>query len=342
MLEVASAYTRSATVMSPSVVALSTFNSSDEPRARRRLPPLSAFVGHGDMAIKRDVQCIMDFAIIAHPKTATSSTLKWLNEHPEVVLPPVEINALPMGQPAEHVRILYNLSSEVDMKRGYKAPRDLINPRSLYSIYNFWPKTKLIVGLRHPVLWFESFYNFRVRGGFDMPPAETLIGKCPRNSRGVCTDEGLFHIHLSNLGKTPRNTTRELMMLEGPRYKFMMEMPRLPNKVFLYEISQLHDKSNERRYQYRLDLTNYLDLQKPLEPMPPSASADKPKKKKAIEICDEKYVHVRAELMKHARSASLWIREYLLPHPDVTVSSPEYFHELIVAWMEDPCDNKEP
>jgi hypothetical protein len=58
-----------------------------------------------------------------------------------------------------------------------------------------------------------------------------------------------------------------------------------------------------------------------------------------IDICDERYGLVRAELMKNAIAASRWIREYFLESPDVTVSSPEYFRSLLEGWMTDPCDS---
>jgi hypothetical protein len=32
-------------------------------------------------------------------------------------------------------------------------------PKAMNAIAQYWPNTGLIVGVRHPVLWFESFYN---------------------------------------------------------------------------------------------------------------------------------------------------------------------------------------
>jgi len=66
-----------------------------------------------------------------------------------------------------------------------------------------------------------------------------------------------------------------------------------------------------------------------------------------ISICDDEHIRVRKELMRIARMSSVWIRKYFL-HPailsnpalGVHVSSPDFLHELLIKWMEDPCPNK--
>jgi hypothetical protein len=327
IMDVSTAYTRGA-----SVIHFGATDSSSLMMESR--PPLSALVGDNAFDIKQDVQFLMDFAIVGHPKTATSTTLQWLGSHKEIQVYPSELHTLQMGTPAEHVRVLYNLTAGSQYKRGYKAPRDVGNPKVLQALSDYWPETKLIVGLRHPVSWFQSFYNFRVRHGYDMPPAETMVGKCRHETYGVCTDEALFHIHLSYLGKTNRSTTAEEKLLKAPSHKVLKNLPRLPNPVFLYEISQLHDANQTRADQYRSDLQAYLGLRQPLDPV---SAPKKENKINVLDICEEKYSEIRAELMKHAKAASVWIREYFLEHPDVTVSSQEHFKELLVKWMTDPC-----
>lgn len=48
-------------------------------------------------------------------------------------------------------------------KRGYRAPRDVVVKTTLplQLIDKYWPKTKLIVDVRHPVKWMQSYYNFK-------------------------------------------------------------------------------------------------------------------------------------------------------------------------------------
>lgn len=305
------------------------------PQTERSLPPLSLLIGDDDVEIKDDVQFLMDFAIIGHPKTATTTTLGWFATHDEIRVHPLELHALQLGKPAEHVRIMYNLTQGSEkVIRGYKAPRDIGNPKVLHALNEYWPRTKLIVGIRHPVLWFESFYNFRVRCGVAMPPAQTLLGRCTPESFGVCTDEAMFHIHLSYLGKTDLKTDNERKLLRRPLYKNLMRLPSLPNPLFLYEISQLRGPDEVLVDQYRKDVSEYLGLSQLLGPIPEAEPTDRVK---ALDICEEMYKEIRVELMKHARAASLWIRNYLLPHPDIRVSSKEHFVQLLKQWMVDPC-----
>lgn len=103
----------------------------------------------------------------------------WLANHQDVQMPRHEVHAMIAGRPAELVRTLYDeLAPGYHYKRGYKAPRDITNTNALTAFATYFPATKLIIGVRHPVLWFQSFYNYRVRGGTVMPPAETLMVTC--------------------------------------------------------------------------------------------------------------------------------------------------------------------
>jgi len=171
-----------------------------------------------------------------------------------------------------------------------------------------------------------------------MPPAETLEGRCSgKNSHGVCEEEALFHIHLSMLGKTNTTDPAEAELLQPSPAR---RPPPMKNKIFLYELSQLHDSDKGRVDQYRRDLSNFLGLQEELEPIEESHVSHN--YKYALDICVPTYKPLRRKLMKIARASSRWIRKYFLPHPDVIVSSPEHFNELLLTWMQDPCELKEP
>jgi hypothetical protein len=150
---------------------------------------------------------------------------------------------------------------------------------------------------------------------------------------GVSTGEAKFHVNLDNLGKTKR-TPDEQLLLGGGRHQ---DLPRSKNRVFLYELNQLHDSNATRANQYLVDLQNYLGISHQL----PAIAEGKKETHGApppLDICDEKYRLIRVELMKNSRDASQWIREYFLESPDVTVSSPEYFRSLVEEWMKDPCE----
>jgi hypothetical protein len=151
---------------------------------------------------------------------------------------------------------------------------------------------------------------------------------------GVSTGEAKFHVNLDNLGKTPR-TPAEQLLLGGGRHQ---DLPRAKNRVFLYELNQLHDSNATRANQYLVDLQDYLGISHQLPAIADGKKETHESPPGTIDICDEKYRYIRAELMKNARESSQWIREYFLKSPDVSVSSPEYFRSLVEEWMKDQCE----
>lgn len=294
-------------------------------------PPLDSLVEYGsETTIKGDVQFLMDFAIVGYPKSATSSMVRWLAQQPEISMYDHEIYHLKDGQPADMVRKLYSLPDGI---HGYKAPRDIHNPRAIEAFAKYWPETKLVVGLRHPVTWFESFYNYRTRFGIKLPPAEQLIGKCIPGAHNVCTEEISYHDHLSLLGKTPQTDPEELNLLSPTPKSRQPPTPTLKNHIFLYEISQMHDPNE----QFRQDLQAYLGLKQPITPLNEPKESHGDRQLGEIDICEERYEDLRNELMKIARNSSLWIRSYFLKSPHVHTSNQTEFESLLERWDEDPC-----
>ena len=74
-------------------------------------------------------------------------------KHPEIKMPYYEVHHLQNHEVGSLVKELYDLP-EGDYLRGYKAPRELNMDREYVMEYyrKYWPNTKLIVGVRHPVL----------------------------------------------------------------------------------------------------------------------------------------------------------------------------------------------
>jgi len=255
-----------------------------------------------------------------------------------------EIHSLRFGKPAEMVSLMYALPEGENILRGYKAPNDIRTPVALDALRMYWPKTKLIVGLRHPVKWFESYYNFNSRvGKKDLPPALTMSGE-------NLPDHIRYHNHLSLLGKTNIHDPEEAKLLGDPAQSKWLGTPRteneeiqrsppVPNPVFLFEVSQAFDKKGGRDVQYRKDLSKFLGLSTPLQPFLP-VSYDSPDYHYAINICDKEFSQIRSDLLEIGTNAAKWIEEYFLVLPDVTVSSPDHFRELIRTWSIDPCDER--
>lgn len=179
--------------------------------------------------------------------------------------------------------------------------------------------------------WFESYYNFNTRvGKKHLPPAVTLVGdKLPDHVR--------YHVHLSDLGKTNVADPSEAKLLGTDPNK--VQPPKMPNKVFLFEVSQPFDERSGRDVQYRKDLSNFIGLSTPLQPFRP-VKYDSPDYHYTINICDGEFQQIRTELLENGRNAAAWIVTYFLGHPDVTVSSPAHFKELLQTWSVDPCKHK--
>jgi len=161
-----------------------------------------------------------------------------------------------------------------------------------------------------------------------LPPAASLVGE-------HLPDHVRFHNHLSLLGKTNVTDAGEAQFLgtspDSP------QPPRMSNPVFLFEVSQAFDTCEGRDVQYRKDLSDFLGLSTPLQPFRP-ATYDSPDYHYSIDICDDTFRELRAQLLETGRNASAWILTYFLDLPDVTASSPEHFKELLQTWSVDPCD----
>ena len=324
-------------------------------------PPLSSLIDDVDDVknanVIGDVRFLLDFAIIGHPKTATSFVMRWLARHDdEVQMYQREIHSLTYYQPGSFVREMYDLPHGSQYIRGYKAPRDIQDRRVLRFLREYWPSTSIIVGLRHPIQWFESFYNYRTKQGKDIPPANSTlythqsrrVGECHKQAtvKYMCTDGSLFQNHLSLLGKTNMSTEEELRLIRPRPPAVREKSEKMPGKVFLYEQSQLNDPDESRAAAFRKDVASFLGMKRHQSlnedfrsSRPPPKADDEEAGPPAMSICDDEHAALRAELMRNAKTASLWIRNYFLASNDVYVSSPDHFRKLLEMWMTDPCDD---
>jgi hypothetical protein len=209
------------------------------------------------------------------------------------------------------------------------------------------------VSLDAAICRFESFYNFRVHNRFPMPPAEKLIGRCKKGWNFVCTYRSNFHIFLGNLGKTNLSTDPNEWQYVDEAYRKTMDPVPTARRIFLYEVSQLSDPDQSRAQQFRLDLQRYLHLQHPIAPFiwfkpgrnhsSNGQSTDNTDvlsilQNKKIDICDDRYDALRAELMRHAVQAATWLRKHFIHANGVVVSSKSHFaNTILTSWKQDPC-----
>jgi hypothetical protein len=302
-------------------------------------PPLSDFVQGWN--ITNDVNWLLSFSIVAFPKCGTSSLMLYLkNQTNSIYIDDDERCELGWKQEARLVKDLYQ-HYQPGLMMGIKCPRDLEIVFSRENYRRYFPKTKFIIGLRHPVLWFESFYNHRIQNEFPMPPPGRLIGSCKKSHKSVCTDRANFAKHLSQIEPS--------------------------RQVFLYDVSQLYDDNDNIKHdnngvkavessttkdglvrgdQFRQDLEDFLQLQIPLKgkiahvrPGRKAMSAEHQQElnSKKITICDPEHEDVRRRLQQHATESATWIESVFLANPNVKVSSLSFFLQILSTWHHDPC-----
>lgn len=103
-----------------------------------------------------------DFGVIGFPKTGTTFLLDALRMHPEVFMPGVgEVcdmdNWFPMMSNASRP----SQSRLAPIRIGFKCPTMLRSTYGIESLMKIAKQTRLVMGVRHPVTYFESFYNYR-------------------------------------------------------------------------------------------------------------------------------------------------------------------------------------
>jgi hypothetical protein len=305
-------------------------------------PPLNSLITDKGK-IKGDVSPLLDFAILGHAKCATSFIMNWLSVHPEIQIFDTEVCDLNEGRPTDLVQKLYNeLDTGSQYKRGFKCPGHF-SRNSVRDFRRYFRHTRIIVGLRHPVRWFESFYNFRYRhprGKHVLPEPTELIGECTPESQGVCTARAEFHGNLAMLAKTNLTNPNEWKLLR--MHDKYQRITLIDNPVFLYDVNQLYDTNTTRTTAFKTDLRDFLGVQADMPEPVKGGKSSRPKHQK-MDICDPQYAALRAELLDIGERASIWITTYFMAvaADQVVVSSPDFFKEILQDWKVDPCAAKE-
>ena len=293
--------------------------------------PLDYFVDTESQVVKNDVQELLSFAVIGHPKCATTFLLKgWLGIHPEISMPDEETVVHAKSAVYDIVHHIHALDPAKPF-HAYKNPNHVFNPDALAVFQDHFPRAKLIIGLRHPVTWFESFLNHWLRNGVKLPDLHEMMGRCTTAMHQLCLDHARFHYNLAMLGKTNMSGPEMELFHYGD---VLTRELRVPNKVFLYETSQFYESSEEEKISLEKDLRSFLGLTEPLLPLQqfsPDSSY------KEFDICSPRYIQLRNSLLQAGNDASEWIIRYFLPHEDVFASSQSRFVQYLQKWKVDPC-----
>ena len=108
-----------------------------------------------------------NFGIIGFPKTGTTFLLQALGNHPEVSMPTFETCKISEFDKLKKENIFLIAAQQSEDERtsprryGFKCPSMIRDTAKLEQFAPISNETRLVVGVRHPVLWFQSFYNFR-------------------------------------------------------------------------------------------------------------------------------------------------------------------------------------
>jgi hypothetical protein len=106
----------------------------------------------------------LDFAVIGFPKTGTTFLLQALSMHPEITMPSKEYCELHLSDGDKQlVNWIKNQSAlhPSGQKYGIKCPNIVKVTNAIDNMMKVSDQTRLVVGVRHPVLWFQSLYNYR-------------------------------------------------------------------------------------------------------------------------------------------------------------------------------------
>ena len=110
----------------------------------------------------------------------------------------------------------------------------------------------------------------------------------------------------------------------------------------------MNDTNITRQTVFRRDIELFLNLSNPL---PSNIPKERPGLRYSnpqiqdyvdqykINICNDKYIVVRRELLQLAQDTAIWIRNVFINSNGVYVSSQDYFEQILDKWMFDPCGN---
>lgn len=246
---------------------------------------------------------------------------------------------------------------EEKVLRGSKCPSYIYNMK---EVSTYLPKTKAIMGIRHPVLWFQSFWNMLVSNDPSMQllspynkTAPCLSRKgclhgCP-NGQLFCVGRAEFHVSFAELGKTAL-TQEERALLAPDRFYGGEALVSLDvqNPIFIYEQTQLkeNDVWDEMAQFLRLPEIQHDKLH--LSRGGVSLSGKQKAiigdvEKSRINICDAEYDDLRKIIMPVAHNVSVWFSEHFIPvardvsREDVTVAGVDKFFKLVQDYTNDPC-----
>lgn len=297
---------------------------------------------------------ILDFIIAGFPKCGTTSMMINLAQ---VTTMPYELDICsPVHQIVSYSYLLWekqfqkknSAGAKKKLLKGSKCPQYIQREDFLKGYSTHLPRTKLIVGIRHPILWFESFWNMQQANhnlNYAKGDVYVLTEPCKKCNKVGCPGRQLFclqrarfHLALASLGKTEL-TMEERNLLAPNDFDGGSNVQNwnIQNPLFLYD-----QKTLEEDYVWK-DVSTYLGLNETIRHDLRSSSHGKNKNITKINLCDDHHDNFRAMMMPIAYNLSAWLQDYLIPiaknknRVDVTIPRPDTFAKLVEEYKVDPC-----
>ena len=299
--------------------------------------------------LRRKKEDTFDFIVAGFPKCGTTTLLKTFAAHKETDMNPSEKCAVASPGLPDNVVLrkldetISEMSVMANIKRSFKCPTAIYNHKTISRMQKHSPKAKFIIGVRHPVLMMQSFYNYRVTEIYQrklderIPSFEAAISR-KHPWKGLSMDATRFDLFLKQFGKTDMTPDDLYDFIGHPGYQLAIQ----PNKfsVFLYTVDQIDDENEARNQEFRVSLQNYLGLSETLAPFPHENKNHRVGSEgynETIDICEDRYSSIRKDLIEQGINSADWIRDQFIRSRDVSVSNEEHFLETLESWRVDPC-----
>lgn len=295
-----------------------------------------------------------DFVVAGFPKCGTTTLLKAFAAHNETDMFGSEQCAIAAKAQADHL-VLQKLDTTLssmknnDMKRAFKCPTAMYNYKSIIRMEKHSPRSKFVVGIRHPVKMMQSFYNYRVTELYErnldesIPDFVDLAENRKEPWKGVSLSSVRFELFLQQLGKTVLSPSDLWEMSQATEAGYELAVKPSNFTVFLYTVDQLEDMDETRSANLRSELQRFLELTTPIAQFGHEnknhrvGDSGHPE---SIHICDPRYASIRKRLIDNGVKTATWLRDHFLMSPDVIVANPEHFIETLELWSIDPCEDE--
>ena len=250
--------------------------------------------------------------------------------------------------------------------RGSKCPR-FLNQNFLLGFGALLPKTKLIIGIRHPIDWYTSFWNMagnspksllenikicpcpvnpqtgiRPKKCPDLYPNEICSGEC-RCGSTLCLHRSRLHLPLARLGKTTLSKEeRQWLAPNDDDGGMNLFNANITNPIFLYDMTQM--KSDVGFWN---DIASFLGVSHiPNEEYRGSHGL---RDREQLNMCGSVHDYLRSLIMNYSYELSMWLQLYFIPQTvsnrnDVTIAggfnntNTNSFMNIVESYKYDPCE----